>query len=366
MQIKRISLLAALFAAFLAGNAIGDQASYQITFTGQWSGSLPGSAHFSPLVGATHRDPGAVLTIGGMASQGVENVAEVGVTTALVSEINAGITAGTHGSLILRNGNISPTQTVSLDIVVDSEHSLLTLITMIAPSPDWFVGVHDLDLLDANGAWQQQMTIAIGSYDAGTENGNNYSISNSATVPQSIITDLDAANPNGILQGAGSIAQIVITRTDATPATVNTFRGVLVGGDISSVQTSNDDYLSYNPGFVLNTTEAPVWLEFESQVDLDETAFLLMDLESGANTPGLTQTIEFFDFNLDAFVEIRSDELGFADSVISFGTDNFGGSPYIETGTGNVRARIGWRRTGFTILFPWTIRVDHVRWSIMP
>lgn len=365
MQLRHISLLALALSTFLAGNTFADQATYQITFTGQWPGTLPNNAHFSPLIGATHCDPGAILSVGDVASPGVENVAEIGVTTTLVNEINAGISAGTLGTLVSRDGNIGPSQTVTLNMTVDSEHSLLTLITMIAPSPDWFVGVHDLDLLDSNGEWHQQLVIAVGSYDAGTENGNNFSINNAATVPQSVITDLDAANPNGILDGAGSIAQYIITRTDATPTTFNTFRGTLVGGDVSSIQSSDDDYLSYNPEFTVNATEAPVSIEFESQFGVETTTALNLEIEAGANTPGLTQTLEFFNFDTGAYEEIRSDASGFTDAVI---VATASGSPnrYIENSTGNVRTRIGWRQTGFTILYPWTSRVDQIRWNITP
>lgn len=41
-------------------------ATYQLTFGGNWGSDLPrpGGAHFSPLIGATHQAPGAILTVG--------------------------------------------------------------------------------------------------------------------------------------------------------------------------------------------------------------------------------------------------------------------------------------------------------------
>ena len=37
------------------------------------------------------------------------------------------------------------------DVAVTTDHPRVTLVTMIAPSPDWFVGVSGLSLLDASG-----------------------------------------------------------------------------------------------------------------------------------------------------------------------------------------------------------------------
>ena len=44
---------------------------------------------------------------------------------------------------------------------------------MIAPSPDWFVGVSGLDLL-ATGEWIEQRVIELFPYDAGTDSGSSY------------------------------------------------------------------------------------------------------------------------------------------------------------------------------------------------
>jgi hypothetical protein len=41
------------------------------------------------------------------------------------------------------------------NIEVNSQYPLVSFITMIAPSPDWFLGVHDLNLCNtATGEWQ--------------------------------------------------------------------------------------------------------------------------------------------------------------------------------------------------------------------
>ena len=192
----------------------GDDAEYRLTFVGEWNQQpLPNGAHFTPLIGATHGSPGAVFSVGSLASQGVENVAETGSTPELIGEINAGIAGGTIGSLISRPGNIDNVQTITFDFTVSSDHSLLTILTMIAPSPDWFVGLRDFELRP-NSVWIDEITLELNSYDAGTENGSTFSLSNPPTNPQGLILPLDSAEPDGPLFGVGSVASITLTRTD--------------------------------------------------------------------------------------------------------------------------------------------------------
>ena len=54
---------------------------------------------------------------------------------------------------------------------------------MIAPSPDWFVGVHGLRLFDEQG-WVDSLTVDLFPYDAGTDSGSEYLAPNQPTQPQ--------------------------------------------------------------------------------------------------------------------------------------------------------------------------------------
>jgi hypothetical protein len=44
---------------------------------------------------------------------------------------------------------------------------------MIAPSPDWFAGVHGLNLIQ-NGDWVREHVVELRPYDAGTDLGVSY------------------------------------------------------------------------------------------------------------------------------------------------------------------------------------------------
>ena len=71
-----------------------------------------------------------------------------------------------------------------------------------------------MNLRDGN-FWRDEITLELNSYDAGTEEGQGFSLNNPPTIPQELIAMLDEAEPNNPLSGFGSIATLTITRTDA-------------------------------------------------------------------------------------------------------------------------------------------------------
>ena len=81
---------------------------------------------------------------------------------------------------------------------------------MIAPSPDWFVGVHDLPMLE-NGNWRDTITVPLYAYDAGTDSGVSYRSANSATTPHAPIARVDTSA--GPFQGLpGPVGSLVLRR----------------------------------------------------------------------------------------------------------------------------------------------------------
>ena len=153
------------------------RATYNVTFANNWTAanhpdSYPASAHYSPWIGATHGDGVAFWTPGVLATTGIKNVAEFGNNLALSGEIAAAIQAGTAASEI----NLS---TFSLD----QDFSRVTLVSMVAPSPDWFIGVHGVQLFE-EGAWVDDLSVDLFPYDAGTDDGPTYISFNQASDPR--------------------------------------------------------------------------------------------------------------------------------------------------------------------------------------
>ena len=173
---------------------VRSEASYSVTFQGAWTtdvtpGGLPSGAHFTRLIGGVHNAGVTFLREGGRATAGVEFMAELGGTSTLANEVRAAEPDAL--AVLLGSGNIRPTGSSTIDsLTLTTDHSRVTLLTMIAPSPDWFVGVSGLSLLDAQGEWRASLTVNLYPWDAGTEEGAEFSLSNPATSPQGVITSL--------------------------------------------------------------------------------------------------------------------------------------------------------------------------------
>ncbi|XP_017476627.1 PREDICTED: uncharacterized protein LOC108366675, partial [Rhagoletis zephyria] len=77
---------------------------------------------------------------------------------------------------------------------VDSNHSLLSLMTRIVPSPDWFIGVDSFQLC-VGGSWIDTVTVEMDPLDAGTDNGFTFTAPNWPTSPQGVIYRITSRYP---------------------------------------------------------------------------------------------------------------------------------------------------------------------------
>lgn len=180
-------LAALLLAAPVAPMAQSGEAVYDVTFTSTWSnqthpGAFPGGAHYSPLIGSVHGDGISFWQPGGTATPGIERMAETGGTTLLRGEINAAINGDMALSLIQGPGLGTPS-TTTLQVTLTPEHHRVTLVTMIAPSPDWFVGTSGLSLME-NGLWRDEVVVDLLAWDAGSDSGVAFTSSNQDTQPK--------------------------------------------------------------------------------------------------------------------------------------------------------------------------------------
>ena len=212
-----LAFLALLSLPGFNSSAHAQSATYRVTFEGKFTASalaggvsVPSGEHFTTLIGAVHNDSVIFWSSGAMASEGVEGVAELGNTGTFKSEINANMNAVAVIEKSLPSGG---TPTATVDFTVTTAHPLVTLLTMVAPSPDWFVGVSGLSLLDAQGGWLASYSVDLFPYDAGTEEGTEFSLSNAATSPQGTITSI---------KGTGKfsdepIASLTFTLQSVTP-----------------------------------------------------------------------------------------------------------------------------------------------------
>jgi len=175
-------------------SAVEETAEYRLTFDAVWSSSthptdFPPSPHFSGLVGGTHNSSVAFWEVGALASTGIEKMAELGSKTSLISEVNAAITGGDAGEVISGSGiGLSP-GSAQVTFTATQDFPLATVVTMIAPSPDWFVGVSGLELFNGN-VWKDEVVVSLQPFDSGTDSGVGYTSPNNDTQPPETIFEI--------------------------------------------------------------------------------------------------------------------------------------------------------------------------------
>jgi Spondin_N len=189
------------------------QARYSVEVTGKWAlpdFTVPAGVHFTNFVGMIHNTNATLWQEGKLATLGIENVAEVGSSAALLLEIDTIIEKKNALSLIFFTppGSISSKKA---NFYCNSDYSRLSFISMIAPSPDWFTGLSNFNLYE-NQRWITDTTFQLFVYDAGTEEGDVFGYNNPPTMPQQNIVRLEASKATVLSNGNPVLKPIATIR----------------------------------------------------------------------------------------------------------------------------------------------------------
>lgn len=189
------------------------EAAYRIEITGNWKTpefGVPAGVHFTSFIGMVHNEMGMLWMQGQLASMGVENVAEIGSNTSIYNEINTTIDNRQASALVLIPAP-APTGMSTRTVYCNTNYFHISFVSMIAPSPDWFVGVSGLKLY-RNNQWLADTTIQLYVHDAGTETGDVFSYDNPAMVPAVPIAPLTPAAGSVLANGNPTLQPIARAR----------------------------------------------------------------------------------------------------------------------------------------------------------
>ncbi|MEM1331702.1 MAG: spondin domain-containing protein [Planctomycetota bacterium] len=216
---KRTGVPKALYGVLVGCCAIGTvsaqpTAEYRVTLDATWSveshpNAFPPDAHFSPFVGAVHDGTYSMWEPGTTASDGMEDMAETGDTSVLAFEVVRARSQG-RATELLRGPFLLAGESGGDAFTAETSHPLLTVVSMIAPSPDWFVGIRGVDLRPG-GRWVERLEIELHAYDAGTDSGLDFLSGDIDTSPRDPITDFAATVP---FANTPHVAVLIIERTD--------------------------------------------------------------------------------------------------------------------------------------------------------
>lgn len=188
------------------------KATYKVAFYLNWNNNdfpsdYPSNAHFSKLIGWSHQAENDFFAIGTMASDGIKDMAELGDNSILKDELKNKIKDGKGLDFIIGENLNKGVGTISFNIDVNEENPSVTLATMLAPSPDWYVAVVDVNLFE-NESFVKEKTISGLIYDAGTDSGTTFKSSNDKTIPKEPIS-LQTSSPIG---SGGTLCTVTFTK----------------------------------------------------------------------------------------------------------------------------------------------------------
>jgi len=199
---KIFQLLSISFIFLFLNISFAQDAVYKIEFISNWNSTThptdypTSTAHWSALIGTTHKDATPFFQLGMLASDGVEQVAENGSNTTITQEINAIIATGNAYEVINGSGLSTGPGTITInDVNVDIDFPYISLITMIAPSPDWIAQINNEKLTENNGDWKASISVDVYATDAGTDDGTTYNSANADTNPAQNMSSLQNTAP---------------------------------------------------------------------------------------------------------------------------------------------------------------------------
>lgn len=159
-------------------------ATYKVTFVPTFTPEThsyhyrakePRPTHFSPLIGATYKKGYYIYKKGTRPTSGLELLSEHGRGDGLQTEMDTAKKKGLVYSVFTSpNDNYGPVpKSVEMTFKMSQKFPLVSVVGMIAPSPDWFMGVSNVRLYRKNH-WESSKTVKAYAYDSGGDAGKDY------------------------------------------------------------------------------------------------------------------------------------------------------------------------------------------------
>lgn len=152
-------------------------------------------AQWSKTVGFTHTDQFQLYKMGAQVGEGVRQFVETGSADSLEKEAASWtFLDSVLAPPILQGGGREDTT-----LFLDGNHSQVSVVTKIVPSPDWFIGLSSIELC-RNGHFIDRYEEEAFPLDAGTDNGFTFTSPNWETEPRGEVfrmTNTFPAHPAG-------------------------------------------------------------------------------------------------------------------------------------------------------------------------
>jgi hypothetical protein len=180
-----------------------------------------------------------------------------------------------------------------------------------------------------------------------------------------VTTDMEIG-PDGYIYvvslTGGVVRRIRPTLEHLGPVDFQVMPGIISGGNLASLQESDDVRLNMRPGIVFSTSQAPISLFVETTSPFTTIpASFELSIESHATSGSIQQSIAI-EKDDGSFEVFDTRNLTTSDGTVTV-TVNTNVADYFRP-DGTIRARVNFRAIGPVFAYPWEGRVDQALFSI--
>ena len=146
------------------------------------------------------------------------------------------------------------------------------------------------------------------------------------------------------------------------PTMLHPTRGVLVAGNMASLNSSDDNRLIYRPGIVFSSVQAPVEYDTMATSPTLNPTKIVFAIESSATSPNIHRTVQLYNYDTLQFETMSTVPSTTTDSVTEYTITSNPGR-FVHS-NGEVWARISAKAQGPVFAYPWQFAVDRAVWNI--
>jgi choice-of-anchor B domain-containing protein len=150
-----------------------------------------------------------------------------------------------------------------------------------------------------------------------------------------------------------------------SPSAYHMDRGSVLAGNLDSIKTSDDSYMTLRPGATFSTSEAAIQLVVEQKAPSKTPRLLKFKLESHASVSSLDQKIALYNFRTNSYENVDTRRATTTDSTVEVAaTGDL--SRFVNQTDKGIRAKVSYKSTSAVFAWPYTASIDQIVWSVAP
>jgi hypothetical protein len=139
-------------------------------------------------------------------------------------------------------------------------------------------------------------------------------------------------------------------------------RGIVTGGNLASLQNSDNNKLLIRPGVVFATGDPPVQIRVDATAPAALPNGIAFSVETSASFGNAQQRIWLWNYVIGNY-ELVDTRLATLTDDVTHVTIRTNSSRFIQPGTLALRALVTYRAVGPAFSYPWSARIDKIWWT---